>query len=285
MLASPFTLIEPVSAILPLVVDSPHSGRNYPEDFHYACPLPLLRQAEDFMVDALVEGCVRHGATLLKAEFPRSYIDVNRAEDDIDPAVLAEPWPSPLAPCDRTLLGLGLVRRMCKSGVPVHAAPLSIAEVQKRIENYYRPYHAVIERLVGKHMAVFGECVLINAHSMPGFLGDNSRKARPDIILGDRLGTSCDPSLTRKVSTILRELGFSVALNDPYKGMEIVRRYGQPEKGRQALQLEINRRLYMNEETLVLHEGFTRLQNALSEFFRLLAMELRQGQPHQLAAE
>lgn len=279
----PFTLIES-TALAPLVVDSPHSGRNYPDDFKYSCPAHLLRQTEDFMVDELIAGAVDAGAAILKAEFPRSYIDVNRAEDDIDPAVLAAPWPAPLAPCDRTLLGLGLVRRMCKSGVPVYAAPLPIAEVQTRIENYYRPYHTALESAIAKRMRLFGACVLIDAHSMPSRSGDASG-ARADFILGDRQGVSCDPSLTRRVSDLLQELGFTVVLNDPYKGMEIVRRHGRPQQGKQALQLEINRRLYMNEDALTLHEGFPRLQKTLGEFFRLLAAELMQDQPEQMAAE
>lgn len=285
MKPSPFTLIESALAPVPLVVDSPHSGRNYPADFNFACPLPLLRQAEDFMVDRLIAVAVDAGAAVVAAEFPRSYIDVNRAEDDIDPAVLAGRWPSPLAPDDRTLIGLGLVRRMCKSGVPVYGAPLPIIEVQKRITDFYRPYHAVLDATIAKRVQVFGHCVLIDAHSMPGRGNETGNMARPDFVLGDRQGASCDPSLTRQAQHLLQELGFSVALNDPYKGMEIVRRHGRPQEGRQALQLEINRRLYMNENSLTLHEGFGRLQQALTQFFRSLVAELMQAGPEQLAAE
>lgn len=281
----PFTLIEPLSALVPLVVDSPHSGRIYPPDFGFICPLPILRQTEDFLVDELVAAAPEAGAVVLKAEFPRSYIDANRAEDDLDPAVLAEPWPTPLAPCDRTLLGLGLVRRLCKSGVPVYRAPLTPAEIRRRIERFYRPYHTALEKAIARRMSVFGECYLIDAHSMPDRGGENRGTGRPDFVLGDRQGTSCDPAFTRRVRDLLQEKGFSVALNDPYKGMEIVRRYGQPQAGRHALQLEINRRLYMNEETLTPHEGFFRLQRALGEFFHALARELMRDQPDRMAAE
>ena len=240
-----FTLLEPVRRT-PLVVDSPHSGCVYPADFAYACPLPLLRQTEDFAVDELVQGAVQAGATVIAAEFPRSYIDLNRAEDDLDPALLAEMWPEPLAPGERTLQGLGLVRRLCKSGVPVYRAPLANGEVQMRIEKFYRPYHEALEKIVAGRMSEFGECYLIDAHSMPGgALRGEGR--RPDFVLGDRQGTAADPSFTRQVRDLLQEMGYSVALNEPYKGMEVVRRYGHPELGQHALQLEINRRLYMQE--------------------------------------
>lgn len=286
----PFTLIESTAALTPLVVDSPHSGCNYPPDFQFTCPFPFLRQTEDFAVDELIAGAVRSGAPVLKAEFPRSYIDVNRAEDDLDPAVLAEPWPTPLAPCARTLLGLGLVRRLCKSGMSVYSAPLRLQDVRHRIEHYYRPYHAKLEELMTKRKEVFGECYLINAHSMPGHNSEGSDSkgrsvVRPDFVLGDRQGVSCDPAFTRRVSHLLQGLGFSIALNDPYKGMEIVRRHGQPQKFRHALQLEINRRLYMNENDLTLHEGFPRLQRVLNEFFRLLVQELMRDRTDQMAAE
>ncbi|MDX2027585.1 MAG: N-formylglutamate amidohydrolase [Alphaproteobacteria bacterium] len=275
MALAPFTIIESSSLASPLVVDSPHSGRIYPADFDFTCPLPLLRQTEDFRVDELVMGASESGASVLKAEFPRSYIDTNRAEDDLDPALLAEPWPAPLMPEDRTLLGLGLVRRLCKSGVPVYRAPLSVAEVQKRIVQFYRPYHAALEKLIAARIAKFGTCYLINAHSMPGWNSEDRRQRRPDFVLGDRNGTSCDPSFTRRVRDLLQDMGFTVALNVPYKGMEIVRRYGKPHAGRQALQLEINRQLYMNEGTLETHEGFPRLQRELTVFFTALAAELR----------
>lgn len=269
----------------PLVVDSPHSGRIYPADFAFTCPLPMLRETEDSYVDELIAGATETGAAILMAEFPRSYIDVNRAEDDIDPAVLAEPWPEPLVPSERTLQGLGLIRRLCKSSVTVYREPLPVAEVKRRIEEFYRPYHAALHKMVTGRMAEFGECYLINAHSMPGQNHERIGTSRPDFVLGDRNGTSCDPSFTRRVRDILQEMGYSVALNDPYRGVEIVRRYGQPEVGQHALQLEINRKLYMNEQTLEKHEGFARLQKNLTAFFRSLTSELICETPDRRAAE
>jgi N-formylglutamate deformylase len=279
-----YLIHEPAPSPAPLVVDSPHSGRVYPEDFKYACPLHMLRQTEDSYVDELVASAAQCGATVIAAQVARSYIDVNRAEDDIDAAVLAEPWLSPLAPSGHTLLGLGLVRRLCKSGLPVYEAPLPVAEVQKRIVDYYRPYHDTLQKTVAQRMQQFGECYLIDCHSMPDKGRENSPARRPDFVLGDRNGVSSDPAFTERVCTLLREMGFTVALNDPYKGVEIVRRYGNPQAGQHALQLEINRRLYMNEQTLEKTAGFTRLQGELAVFFRTLAAELRRTE-ERMAAE
>jgi len=286
----PYIITEPATAKIPLLVDSPHSGRIYPADFAYSCPLPLLRQTEDAYVDELVRGASKAGATIITAEFPRSYIDVNRSEDDIDPAVLAEDWPFSLNPSERTLQGLGLVRRLCKSNVPVYSAPLSVGEVTRRIEKYYRPYHGAISNTMARHAGMFGESYLINAHSMPGQSfeatdGQARRLRHADFILGDRDGTSCDVSFTRRSQHILQDMGYSVALNDPYKGQEIARRYGQPANGRHVMQLEINRQLYMNEQTLEKTDGFAKLQNNLTLFFNFIAEDLAAVSPDRMAAE
>jgi N-formylglutamate amidohydrolase len=283
MTTHPYVVIEPSGVPAPLVVDSPHSGSIYPDSFDFECSLTMLRQTEDSYVDELVRGAADSGALVIAAQFPRCYIDVNRAEDDIDPAVLATPWPSPLAPSSRTLLGLGLVRRLCKSGVPVYRAPITVAEVQRRIEQFYRPYHDALQKAVAGRMTQFGECYLVNCHSMPGQGHDHALGGRPDMVLGDRNGESCDPSFTRRVRDLLQEMGYSVALNDPYKGAEIVGRHGKPAAGQHALQLEINRKLYMNERTLEKTAGFARLQADLTTFFRVLAGEI--AVPDRLAAE
>ena len=281
----PYIVFEPSGAPVQLVVDSPHSGSLYPDDFDFECSLTMLRQTEDSYVDELVaHAATEAGAIVVAAQFPRSYIDANRAEDDIDPALLAQPWPQPLAPSQRTLLGLGLVRRLCKSGVPVYRGPLTVAEVRKRIEQCYRPYHAALERAVARRMEQFGECYIVDCHSMPGRGGEHAFARRSDIVLGDRNGESCDPAFTRRVRDIFQEMGYSVALNDPYKGVEIVRRYGGPANGRHALQLEINRKLYMNEDTLEKNAGFASLQADMVTFFACLAEELRHV-AEQVAAE
>jgi N-formylglutamate deformylase len=285
MFLNAFTVLAPACPPVPLIVDSPHSGHTYPADFSYICPLPLLRQTEDSYVDELVGGAVKAGATVVVAEFPRCYIDVNRAEDDIDPAVLAYPWPEALKPSEKTLLGLGLVRRLCKSGVPIYDGPLSIVDVQQRIEQYYRPYHAALKQAIAQRAQNFGVCYLIDCHSMPDRGSGNRAALRPDFVLGDRNGTSCDLNFTRRVQNLLQNLGYTVTLNDPYKGVEIVRRYGQPQAAQHALQMEINRRLYMSEQTLEKHDGFPRLRQSLTRLFASLATELMRTLPDRLAAK
>jgi N-formylglutamate amidohydrolase len=278
------TIIEPTAALSPLVVDSPHSGRFYPADFSYTCALPLLRQTEDFLVDELITGASESGATIITSNFPRSYIDVNRAEDDIDPDVIQGAWPSRLNPSPHTLQGLGLVRRLCRSGVSVYEAPLPVAEVLRRIHLVYQPYHAALKGALTLRKQLFGAYYLLNTHSMPD--GENrSGNRRADFVLGDRCGTSCDPAITCLVREILQDMGYSVALNDPYQGVEIVRRYGQPELHQHALQLEINRRLYMDEVRLEKNKNFAKLQNDLTAMFAQLVRTLIRSQSEELAAE
>lgn len=263
-------MIHQIRPRTPLVVDSPHSGRDYPPDFGYSCPLHQLRRTEDFCVDELVDVATEAGAAFIAATVPRAYIDFNRAEDDIDPALLSSLWPTALNPSERTLLGLGLVRRMCVAGVPVYDAPLAPAIIAERIARFYRPYHAHITAAMDAAHARFGAAYLVNCHSMPD-RADAKSDPRPDFVLGNRCGQSCDASFMHLVRECLQARGYSVALNDPYPGVEIVRRHGAPEQGRHALQMEINRRLYMDEDRLAKHEGFASLRDDLRHLFHNLA--------------
>jgi N-formylglutamate amidohydrolase len=275
MTISPVNLYRTEQNRSPLVIDSPHSGRDYPDDFRFTCPLSSLRQAEDFAVDELIVGAETHGATVITANFPRSYIDLNRAENDIDPAVLADRWDAPFELTEKTPLGLGLVRRLCMAGVPVYDAPLTAAAIRQRIHSYYRPYHNALAEAMRSNRQFFGVSYLIDCHSMPSRSQEDINAYRADFILGDREGTSCDPSFTRMVKNALEELGYSVALNEPYKGMEIIRRHGNPALGLHALQLEINRRLYMDERRLEKHLGFDVLRCHLQNLLADLAKDLR----------
>ena len=283
----PYTLIEPTGAASPLIVDSPHSGRIYPADFEYACPLPLLRQAEDAYVDEVITGATQAGATIVMAEFPRSMIDVNRAEDDIDPAALDGVWPTALTPDAMTLSGFGLVRRLCRNGVSLYRKPLSVDEVKRRIETYYRPYHECLRMQIAQRMRQFGACTLIDIHSMPDRVENGI--ARPDFILGDRDGTSCDPAFTRRAQQILQDMGYRVTRNAPYKGREIVQRYGLQGPagigGAQALQIEMNRKLYLDEIAIEKNNGFDRLREDMTEFFKVLVASIAAEAADRLAAE
>lgn len=268
-------VIEPEGSLAPLVIDVPHAGRTYPSDFRYSCPYPLLRQAEDAYVDELVSGAPALGIPVVAALFPRSMIDVNRALDDLDPALVDGVWPEPLQPSERTLQGLGLVRRLCRGGVPMYEAPLPLAEIDQRIRQFYAPYHRHLARRLQRTQQQHGAVWLINCHSMPsrGVEDKGGNTKRADFVLGDLDGRSCPAVFIQQAAAILRELGYSVALNDPYKGMEIMRRYGQPQRQRYALQLEINRGLYLNEEKVERSAGMSQLTQDLTRFFtRMIAV-------------
>jgi N-formylglutamate deformylase len=254
--------VEPV----PVIFDSPHSGTEYPADFRYACPSKLLRQAEDAHVDDLFGSAPRSGATLIAALFPRSYIDVNRSIEDIDQQLLDQPWPGPVSASDRSRVGMGLVRRICRPGLSMYDRKLSVAEIKHRIEHYYRPYHQAVADAIDQAASHFGAVWHVNCHSMPSSHGPRvpaSGWERADFVLGDRDGTTCGIGFRRLVQGTLERLGYDVRINDPYKGVELVRRFGRPGLGQHSLQIEVNRRLYMNEETLAPNEGYARLKRDL----------------------
>lgn len=260
---------------LPLVLDSPHSGTDYPPDFGCAIDLAVLRTAEDTWVADLWGDAPQLGAPLLAARFPRSYIDANRGLHEIDPLLLAEPWPEPLPESGKVGLGKGLIWRMLDDGSPLYARKLSLDEVRHRIDACWRPYHAALARTLDAAHARFGQVWHINCHSMPSvaakFATDRPGLVHPDFVLGDRDGTTSAPAFREKVASWLRARGYDVAINDPYKGVEIVRRYGDPAQGRHSLQIEINRKLYMDEASLRPHAGYAKLRADLTELLRELA--------------
>lgn len=255
------------TAALPLVLDSPHSGLDYPEDFGFACAFEALRRAEDTHVDRLFDFAPDAGATLVAARFPRAYLDANRAADDIDPHLMLEPWPAPTRPSAKVALGKGIVWRLLDDGTPIYARRLAVEEVADRIARCHGPYHAAVRGEVLETARRFGRVLHLNCHSMPSvaaaFTAGVPGTRRPDFVLGDRDGTTCDPALTRRVADRLRDMGHTVAVNDPYKGVELVRANGAPHLGRHSLQLEINRALYMDETTLEPHAGFEPLRRTL----------------------
>ncbi|MCC7305770.1 MAG: N-formylglutamate amidohydrolase [Alphaproteobacteria bacterium] len=263
-MTKPYAISRPKSP-LPLIFDSPHSGHIYPDDFRHACAPQDLEKTEDKYVDDLFASVPRNRGVLLAATFPRSYIDVNRAATDIDPELLHEPWPhSEIAPSARSDAGIGLIRRLVKPGVPVYDRVLGAQEVLQRIKNYYEPYHAALEELIAEAHYNYGQAWHINCHSMP------SASARPkqaigltkevDFVLGDRDGTSCHLNFTHALRDFLRGLGYTVTINDPFKGVELVRRYSNPSRGFHSIQLEINKSLYMDEETGKKSRGYNALK-------------------------
>jgi len=260
---------DPLAEAVPVICDSPHSGAVYPADFDFAAPFAVMRRAEDAFVDELFESAPRHGAGLLAALFPRSYVDPNRHEHDVDPKLLAEPWPDPVVASDHGRRGLGVVRRLLRSTVPVYGRRLSIAEVQARLSHYHQPYHRELRSMIDAAHARFGAVWHINCHSMKSTAKGHPRA---DFVLGDRHGTTCEGEFTEFVATTLRDLGYSVALNHPFKGAELVARHGDPARGRHSLQIEINRGLYMDEERIERSAGFAPLQTDID---RLIAATAR----------
>jgi len=267
---------DPPGAPAPLVLDSPHSGEDYPADFDCAVPRELLRQAEDTHVARLWRGALAHGATLVEANFPRAWIDPNRGLEDIDPALFAagETWPGPVKLTRKTEQGIGLVWRLARGGAPMYARGLSVAEVERRIDRCWRPYHDALARALDERHAEFGAVWHVNCHSMPAVgdaWSDDPGRERADVVLGDRDGTTCDAAFTRLVGELFAARGYSVAVNDPYKGVEIVRKHGRPDERRHSLQIELKRTLYMDEATLAPNAGYAKLERDLAAVARELA--------------
>lgn len=268
MQSEPVIVLAPETA-KPLLLDSPHSGTQYPPDFNYCVPLQWLRDAEDTHVESLYAPWVEAGATLIAAQFPRSYVDCNRAASDIDAQLLDAPWPDPIAPTRKSELGKGLVWRCLDDGTPIYERKLSVTEVQQRINAFWQPYWQAITSQSEALYATHGRLYHINCHSMPGkgapFAFDAPSAELPDFVLGDRDSTTCAPEYAAFVMHTLREMGYQVSHNTPYKGVELVRYLGRPQAHRHSIQLEINRKLYMDELTRELNGGAEKLVSDLQK--------------------
>lgn len=265
---------------LPLVFDSPHSGNIYPPDFNFACAFSALASAEDKHVEDLFAAAPAFGAALLLAHFPRSYIDPNRAPDDIDPEILGGAWPfGATNPTSRSDAGIGLIRRLVKPGIPVYDRPLSAGEIIHRLEKYYKPYHSALETLLDEAHYNFGKVWHINCHSMPsasarpkqpiGLTGSQPRGS--DIVLGDLDGTSGDLRFNYALREFFKKRGYTVTVNDPFKGVELVGRYSNPPRGRYSLQIEINKSLYMDEETNTKSKHYDALKSDIEDMIAFCA--------------
>lgn len=271
---------DPAGPVIPLVCDSPHSGVAYPEDFRHVVPLASLRQGEDTHVDALWLAAPAVGATLIAATFPRTYIDPNRDLADLDPDMLDGEWPDPLAPGVKTGLGKGLIWSRMDRQTPIYDRKLSVAEVRNRIDQYYLPYHRALEQAVKERYRQFGALWHLNLHSMPNDayerLGIQSNKPLADFVLGDRDGLTCEPAFVDLIGRFLRDKGYTVACNDPYKGVQLIERIGKPAENRHSLQVEIRRPLYMNEVTREPNDGFVSLQRDLSALLDVVAAYVKE---------
>lgn len=252
-LSPPFEIREPKNQTSPLVFCSPHSGRIYPSILLERSRLdPLnLRKSEDCYVDELFESAPDAGAPLISARFPRAYLDVNREPFELDPELFDEPLPNfANAQTMRVIGGLGTIPRVVAEAEDIYDEPLSLAIAMERIERLYRPFHEALDGLLKRTRDQFGYAVLIDCHSMPSASVSLPASARPEFILGDRFGGSCDARLSRSVREIIARLGYHVQMNRPYAGGFITEHYGRPAENIHALQIEINRGLYLNEQTL-----------------------------------
>lgn len=262
----------PAGRALPLVFDSPHSGRDYPEDFDHAPPRDLLRRAEDAFVDELFAAAPAHGALFLKALFPRAYIDPNRHEHEVDLTMLGEPWPHPVIESEKAEMGLGLIRRLIKGTVPIYDRGLTVEEILARIDGFHRPYHDELAALLDEAHRRHGEAWHVNCHSMRSAGRKRGQSIpRADIVLGDRDGSSCGRDFTHFVAEFLAGLGYRVALNDPFKGAEIVARFGRPDDSRHSLQIEINRGLYMDEDRIEKRPDFADFKRDVDRLIAAIA--------------
>jgi len=272
-----YEILEPLSASCPLVFSSPHSGCDYPDDFVATSRLdPLtLRRSEDAHVDVLFRSVVDFGAPLLRALFPRAYVDPNREPYELDPRMFEgklPPYANTRSP--RVAVGLGTIPRVVSETNEIYLHKLPVAEALARIDRLYKPYHRALRGLLERALANWGAVVLVDCHSMPSFTTHAPKgidRRRADVVLGDRFGTSCDPAIHEILEATLRAHGLSVHKNSPYAGGFITEHYGNPDVGANAIQIEINRALYVDEATLKLRSDHVSLILALNAAVGALA--------------
>lgn len=283
-----FETIKPRRALAPLVFNSAHSGRDYPKRFLEMTRLDHLsiRQSEDAFVDELFARAPHMGAPLIRAHFPRAYLDVNREPYELDPSMFSEPLSDRFNTASpRVAAGLGTLARVVAENKPIYRERLCLADARMRIDGIYKPYHATLQKLLTDTASQFGAAVLIDCHSMPS-LSRSGDRTPPDIVLGDRYGTACAPVLMDLAETVFAGSGLKVARNRPYAGGHITRTYGRPAYGIHALQVEISRNLYMNEVTLERHEGFNAVKAVVERLIAaLIALEMVGFATQPIAAE
>ncbi len=280
-----YTVVAPTTPA-PLILDSPHSGRNIPDDFIYICADDEITKTQDHFVDELFADAPKYGASLLTAQFPRAYLDLNRKIDDVDPEIYAGMWPVGKkgyirpAPSNRSYAGIGLIRRLIKPNMPVYNMKLSPYEIQARINKYYIPYYSILENLIETAHASHGKVWHINCHSMPSssVKNTNSTRFNPapqiDFVLGNQDGKTCDNNVTKTIKNKLIDMGYNVAINAPYKGVELVERFSNPAYNRHSIQIEINKALYLNEKTGEKSKNFEKLKNDLNDLIKSVIKQI-----------
>ena len=266
-LSPAFDVVEPAAISAPLLFNSPHSGRVYPDSFLAASRLdPLaLRRSEDAFVDLLIDGLAVGGTMVMSARFPRAWLDVNREPYELDPRMFEGRLPNFANTRSlRVAGGLGTIARVVGESQEIYARRLPVEEALQRIETFYKPYHRTLRRLLTQLHRSFGLAVLVDCHSMPSSGLARDERPRADIVLGDRYGTSCSAAIADCAEQILRGQGYRIARNKPYAGGFITEHYGNPGAGFHAIQIEVNRALYMDERDFTLLPAFATLARDLA---------------------
>ena len=271
---------------IPLIIDSPHSGTEYPLDFNHQADFAQLRQAEDSYVDELYKHVSSIGGVFLDAKFPRSYIDPNRSENDFILEDLHEKNNNAceikFKPTIKSQLGIGLVwLKIPPNGEPMYRDKITLKQLMHRVNTYHRPYHKILKNILDNTYKKFGNFYHVNAHSMQNqatAMSDQSQGTkRPDFVIGDREGTSCKRRFTDLIVDFLKSLNYSVDVNYPYKGMELIRAYSDPLQNKNSVQIEVNRKLYMNEETRKKTDNFKILKKDLEKLINKIKKEIDEG--------
>ena len=266
MSATAFTLREPTARTTSVIFSSPHSGSRYTRAFLSQTVLDrrAIRTSEDAFVDRLFSDVTRLGAPLIAAVAPRAFVDLNRAADELDPALVE--GVGRMAHNPRVSSGLGVIPRVVANGRSIYSGKISATEARSRIRDHWRPYHEMLGALVTESLSRFGEAVLIDCHSMPHEAIEGSgagRLRRPDVVLGDRFGAAAAPEVVDQIEAAFRRAGLAVARNTPFAGAFTTQYYGRPARRQHAVQIEIDRRLYMDESAILPHQGFDDFRRVL----------------------
>jgi N-formylglutamate amidohydrolase len=288
-LSPPFEIAEPATWRAPIIFNSPHSGSVYPPEFLKASRIDVaaLRRSEDSFMDELIGGMSKLGFATVTVNFPRSYVDVNREPYELDPRMFLGRLPSfANTRSMRVAGGLGTIPRVVGDGQEIYRERLSVDEALARIEALYKPYHRALRRLINKAHQAFGTVVVVDCHSMPSVGVSRDEPRRPDVVIGDRYGTSCAGLLPDMVEETMRRLGYSVGRNKPYAGGFITEHYGNPASGLHTIQLELNRAIYMDERRRERAQRFARVAADFATLAEALAaVPFGDLGPFQAAAE
>lgn len=288
-----YDIVAPAQWILPVVLNSPHSGSVLPPDLLHQSSLSAtaLRRSEDCYIDEIFAGCVALGAPMLRAKLSRAYVDLNREPHELDPRMFDDPLPGHMnSASPRVLSGLGTIPRIVGDGDVIYNQKLELSEVLARIDKIYRPYHRTLSAMLDQVYNETGFVCLIDCHSMPSSAVEGARgnTRKVDIVLGDRFGASCDPELVHLWRDGFAAAGLSVRLNHPYPGGFFTETHGQPRKGRHALQIEINRSLYLNGASTLKSNNFNEIKDTVETVFEVFAGALpvfTSNAQHRAAAE